>query len=209
MKTLTRICLTAFAAVSALTSAAMAETPSKLLGNELWGEAMAARAIHADSVKNDNYLIVIDFRRRSNEKRFFLVDMETMDAKAFLVSHGQGSDPDHDGFADTFSNVSGSRMSSLGTYVTAETYYGKHGLSLRLDGLDAENSEARNRAIVIHGADYVFPGGDKIGRSWGCPALEQAVAADLIPKIAEGVLIYTRGPEASSQLYAQIVDQAG
>lgn len=209
MQTLTRFLLSISAAASFLCASAFAEAPAKLLGNELWGEAMAARTVHAGSVKNDKYVIVIDFRRHSSEKRFFLIDMETMDAEAFLVSHGQGSDPNHDGIADTFSNISGSKMSSLGTFVTAETYYGKHGLSLRLDGLDADNSEARNRAIVIHGADYVFPGGTKIGRSWGCPALEQAVAADLIPKIAEGALIYTRGPEPSGQLYAEIVDQAG
>lgn len=209
MQTFIRFLSLSLAAVATLGSAAFAKAPQSAMGPDLWSEALAARTAHADKIANDRYMIVIDYRRHSSEPRFFLVDMETMTADGYLVSHGQGSDPDHDGMADTFSNISGSKMSSLGTFVTAETYYGKHGLSLRLDGLDDANSLARDRAIVIHGADYVFPGGTKIGRSWGCPALEQAVAADLIPRIAEGTLIYTRGPELDEQLYAEIVNQAG
>ncbi|MAN72767.1 MAG: hypothetical protein CME85_01020 [Henriciella sp.] len=209
MQTFIRFLSLSLAAIATIGSAAFAKAPQSAMGPDLWSEALAARTAHADKIANDRYMIVIDYRRHSSEPRFFLVDMETMTADGYLVSHGQGSDPDHDGIADTFSNISGSKMSSLGTFVTAETYYGKHGLSLRLDGLDDANSLARDRAIVIHGADYVFPGGTKIGRSWGCPALEQAVAADLIPRIAEGTLIYTRGPELNEQLYAEIVNQAG
>mgnify|MGYP001162396703 FL=1 len=209
MQTFIRFLSLSLAAIATIGSAAFAKAPQSAMGPDLWSEALAARTAHADKIANDRYMIVIDYRRHSSEPRFFLVDMETMTADGYLVSHGQGSDPDHDGMADTFSNISGSKMSSLGTFVTAETYYGKHGLSLRLDGLDDANSLARDRAIVIHGADYVFPGGTKIGRSWGCPALEQAVAADLIPRIAEGTLIYTRGPELDEQLYAEIVNQAG
>jgi len=209
MQTFIRFLSLSLAAIATIGSAAFAKAPQSAMGPDLWSEALAARTAHADKIANDRYMIVIDYRRHSSEPRFFLVDMETMTADGYLVSHGQGSDPDHDGIADTFSNISGSKMSSLGTFVTAETYYGKHGLSLRLDGLDDANSLARDRAIVIHGADYVFPGGTKIGRSWGCPALEQAVAADLIPRIAEGTLIYTRGPELDEQLYAEIVNQAG
>lgn len=186
------------------TSLATAKTADEAMGADLWGEALAARAMHADQVKNDDMMIVIDYRRHSSEPRFFLINLETMQADSFLVSHGQGSDPDHDGIADTFSNVSGSKMTSLGSFVTAETYYGKHGLSLRLDGLDADNSAARDRAIVIHGADYVYGGGKKIGRSWGCPALERAIAEKLIPEIAGGVMIYSRGPDGPEQQYASV-----
>ncbi len=184
-------------------------SPQAIMGNALWQEAMSAYAAHEDHVSNDDYMIVIDYRRHSGEPRFFLIDMEEKTAEAYLVSHGRASDPDHDGLADRFSNVSGSKMSSLGSFVTAETYYGKHGLSLRLDGLESQNAAARERAIVIHGADYVDANRSKMGRSWGCPSLEQHVAADLIPKIADGVLIYTRGPEAEDELYADIVDKAG
>lgn len=179
------------------------------MGDSLWEEAVVAHERFADKVGNDDYMVVIDYRRHSGEPRFFLVDMKSGSAEAFLVSHGRNSDKDHDGIADTFSNISGSKMSSLGSFVTAETYYGKHGLSLRMDGLERQNDAARARAIVIHGADYVTPKRAKMGRSWGCPALEQAVAQDLIPKIADGVFVYTRGPDDQTELYADIVDQAG
>lgn len=174
---------------------ASAEIVQESMGAELWREALEAHDRHRDRATNDKYMVVIDYRRASGEPRFFLVDMKRQTANVFLVSHGLGSDPDHDGVADSFSNTPGSKMSSLGTFVTAETYYGRHGLSLRLDGLEAQNSAARERAIVIHGADYVTPRRTKMGRSWGCPALERSVALDLIPKIANGVLVYSRGPD--------------
>lgn len=184
-------------------SFASAKSADEAMGADLWGEALAAKAAHQERIKNDDMMIVIDYGKHSGEPRFFLIDMTTMQAEAFLVSHGRGSDADHDGIADTFSNVMGSKMTSLGTYVTAETYYGKHGLSLRLDGLDKENSRARDRAIVIHGADYVTPDRTKMGRSWGCPALERKVAERLIPAIANGVLIYIRG-DVPNQQYASV-----
>lgn len=190
------------------TSLATAKTADQAMGADLWGEALAAKAAHQDKVKNDDMMIVIDYSKHSSEPRFFLIDMNTMQAEAFLVSHGRNSDKNHDGIADAFSNISGSKMTSLGTYVTAETYYGKHGLSLRLDGLDSENSRARERAIVIHGADYVSPTRAKMGRSWGCPALERAVAEKLIPEIANGVLIYVRG-DAPNQQYASVGKSKG
>ena len=172
-----------------------AKTATELMGADLWNEALAARSTHADAIDNDKYMIVIDYRQHSSEKRFYLVNLETLSTSSMLVSHGRGSDPDHDGIADTFSNRNGSKMTSLGTFVTAESYYGKHGLSLRLDGLDKQNSAARERAIVIHGADYVGPGRRKIGRSWGCPALERRVAERIIPLITGGVMVYARGPD--------------
>ncbi|WP_300395184.1 murein L,D-transpeptidase catalytic domain family protein [Henriciella sp.] len=188
---------------------ATAKTAQESMGVGLWQEAMAAHERYADEIGNDKYMVVIDYRRHSGEPRFFLIDMKTGSTKSYLVSHGRNSDKDHDGIADTFSNTSGSKMSSLGTFVTAETYYGKHGLSLRMDGLESQNDAARDRAIVIHGADYVTPKRAKMGRSWGCPALERGVAQDLIPKIADGVLVYTRGPGDQTQLYAEVVDKAG
>lgn len=188
---------------------ATAKTAQESMGAELWNEAKAAYDRFADRLTNDTYVVVIDYRRASGEPRFFLVDMRQQTATSFLVSHGSGSDPDHDGMADRFSNVPGSRMTSLGAFVTAETYYGRHGLSLRLDGLEQRNNAARERAIVIHGADYVTPKRKKMGRSWGCPALERSVALDLIPKIANGVLVYTRGPDNAQELHTEIIDQAG
>ena len=88
-----------------------------------------------------------------------------------------------------FSNTPGSEMSSRGFYLTAETYQGSNGLSLVLDGLSTTNSNARSRAIVIHGAEYVSPG-SLIGRSWGCPALDMRYYIEVINQIKGGVLIY-------------------
>lgn len=91
-----------------------------------------------------------------------------------------------------------SRQSSLGVYRTAETYQGKHGYSLRLDGLSpGKNSNARKRAIVVHGADYASPRHllkfDKLGRSWGCPALPREQSRAIIDTIKGGSVIYAHG----------------
>lgn len=140
-------------------------------------------------IKNKNYIVVIDFKKHSSKERFYLVDMQTGHVESYLMAHGRGSDEDHDGYATVFSNQSGSNASSVGYYLTAETYYGSNGFSLKLDGLSSTNSNARSRAIVIHGADYVTPG-EKMGRSWGCPALEQRFNAEVIGLIKGGALIY-------------------
>lgn len=143
------------------------------------------------SLKNKNFLTVIDFSQYSGKKRFYLIDMRTGEVETYKTSHGSGSDSNHDGYAETFSNTSGSNASSLGLYRTAETYSGKHGYSLRLDGLSSTNSNARNRAIVIHPADYVDDSTSaKSGRSWGCPALDPSASSRVINLIAGGSLIY-------------------
>jgi hypothetical protein len=135
---------------------------------------------------NPNYLSVIDFTQHTGQKRFYVIDMRTGKVERFLVAHGQGSDPSHSGYASRFSNVDSTHASSLGFYRTAETYEGKHGFSLRLDGLSSTNSNARARAIVIHGADYVA----SLGRSWGCPAVEMSVRTRLINTLKGGSIIY-------------------
>ena len=136
------------------------------------------------------YLTVIDLAEHSSEPRMFVFDTRTGKQESLLVAHGRGSDPDHDGYAEVFSNTVNSRMSSLGAYVTGGTYFGKHGLSLRLDGLDRTNSRARERAIVMHGADYVSPGRDQLGRSWGCPAIDRRLVKRVLPKLAGGTFLY-------------------
>lgn len=143
------------------------------------------------TLKNPNFLTVIDFSQYSGRKRFYLIDMRSGEVETYKTSHGKGSDPNHDGYADSFSNVSGSNASSLGLYKTAETYYGKHGYSLKLDGLSSTNSNARSRAIAIHPADYVDDNSSsKSGRSWGCPALDPSASSRVINLIAGGSLIY-------------------
>ena len=142
-------------------------------------------------IKNQKYLSIIDFSQHSGKERFYLIELKTGNVQKLLTSHGRGSDPQHDGYAKRFSNVSGSNMTSLGFMLTAERYTGKHGVSLRLDGLESINSNARPRAIVIHGADYVDPRRPIMGRSLGCPAIEKKWIASLIKKIENGSLIYS------------------
>lgn len=174
---------------------AAAEPAAKLLGDALLQEALAAKTDARSEIGNDRYFSVIDYRAPSNVPRYFLIDTKDMTAERFLVAHGRGSDPDYDGMADTFSNIKDSKMTSLGAFVTGRTYYGAHGLSLKLKGLSPQNDRAEERLIVIHGADYVSPARSVLGRSWGCPALERTVAERIIPLIKGGSFLYVVGTE--------------
>lgn len=127
---------------------------------------------HVSRVKNPNYIVMIDYSVHSSKKRFYLVNATTGKVEPTVVAHGSGSDPSNTGYAKYFSNTEGSLMTSLGSYIISEKYYSeKFEEAIRLDGLDSTNSRARERAIVMHGADYVNEGSSKQGRSWGCPAL--------------------------------------
>jgi hypothetical protein len=139
---------------------------------------------------NKNYISVIDFSKRSTLARFHIIDMNTGSVWSIHTAHGKGSDADHDGYADKFSNKSGSNASSLGFYKAAETYNGSHGLSLRLDGLSSTNSNARARAVVIHGASYVKESSSIQGRSWGCPAVTMSYRDKVVKALKGGSLIY-------------------
>lgn len=141
------------------------------------------------SISNKRYVTIIDFSKHSSQRRWFLFDLSTGQVNKYLTSHGRNSDLDNDGYATEFSNTSGSKQSSLGFYSTAETYYGSHGFSMRLDGLDSSNSRARSRAIVVHPANYVQESNNYSGRSWGCPALDPSVSAGVINKIKSGSLM--------------------
>ena len=174
---------------------AAAERAEDVLGAALLEEALAAKADAISEIRNERYFSVIDYRAPSNVPRYFLIDTSDMTAEAFLVAHGKGSDPDYDGIADQFSNIEGSKMTSLGAFVTGKTYYGAHGLSLKLKGLSPQNSLAEERLIVIHGADYVHAGRAVLGRSWGCPALARDVAERIIPLIKGGTFIYAVGTQ--------------
>lgn len=131
-------------------------------------------------------LTIVDFNLPSTQKRMWILDMNT---KKVLfntyVAHGQGTGGN---LATKFSNTSNSHQSSLGFYVTAETYYGKNGLSLFIDGMEKGfNSNARNRYVVIHGADYAtqdfINSRGRLGRSYGCPAVPTKVSKEIINKI--------------------------
>lgn len=164
----------------------------KIVPAALLLKTLAYYDANQSKIKNKNYIVVIDFKQHNSKKRFYLINMQSGDVEPYLTAHGRNSDSDFDGYATKFSNTSGSKMSSVGFYLTAETYYGDNGYSLRLDGLSSTNSNARSRAIVIHGASYVREVA-LIGRSYGCPALEVRYAADVINTIKGGVLIYADG----------------
>jgi hypothetical protein len=145
-------------------------------------------------------LMVIDYTRPSTEPRLWVFDLNrTRVLFEELVAHGRNSG---DNFAVRFSNQPSSLMSSLGAFLTGDTYIGKHGLSVRLQGLDKSvNDKSMERAIVIHAADYVNQSlgrrEGRIGRSWGCPAVRPEISRQLIEAVQGGALLLSYYPEKS------------
>jgi hypothetical protein len=140
---------------------------------------------------------VIDFTKSSKDKRLWIIDLKSKKVLYnSLVAHGRNTG---DEFARKFSNAPNSNMSSAGFYITRNTYIGKHGLSLRIDGLDAGfNTNAMTRAVVIHGADYVSEAFVKrhgrLGRSLGCPALPMELTKSIINTIEGSTALYIHAP---------------
>ncbi|AZA79317.1 hypothetical protein EG347_18315 [Chryseobacterium sp. G0186] len=133
-----------------------------------------------------NFWAIVDFNKPSSEERLFIFNLVDETYKKYLVAHGKNSG---DKYAKTFSNINGSNCSSLGVYKTSETYIGKHGKSLRVDGLESSNSNVRDRDIVIHSADYVVPNyanTGRAGRSEGCFAVHPSVSNEVIENLKEG-----------------------
>lgn len=168
--------------------------PTGVVPKALLVDAVAFFDFNKSKIHNRTYLSVVDFSKHSGKKRFFVVNMESGAVDSYVVAHGSNSDPGNTGFATRFSNQEGSNESSLGYYITGETYDGKHGNSLRLDGVSATNSHARARAIVIHGAAYVGEGRSQQGRSWGCLALPMSEKDAVIAKLKGGSVIYAAHP---------------
>jgi hypothetical protein len=202
----------ALAAVSTVRAA----TPSTLAPPPRWASQLAALAPAANPhvlelaaraaecarrqgvLDGYRHLAVIDYSRPSTEPRLWVFDVER-GRLLFqeLVAHGRNTG---EGLAQRFSNVEGSKMSSLGLYQTAETYYGSNGYSLRLRGLDPGfNDNALSRAIVMHGAPYVSQAIaerlGRLGRSWGCPAVRQEVARTVIDTLKGGSLLFAYYPD--------------
>ena len=157
-------------------------------------------AVNSGDIEAPPTLTLIDYSKPSTEPRLWVFDMAT-GALRFkeLVAHGQNSG---DNLATRFSDDMRSHQTSLGLFVTADTYLGRHGYSLRLDGLEPGfNETARSRAIVVHGAPYVnatvASSRGRLGRSWGCPALRQAVAHDVIDTIRGGGVIFSYYPDST------------
>lgn len=143
-------------------------------------------------------ITVCDFSIPSSEKRMWIIDLEKKKVLFHTyVAHGQGSGNDG---ALTFSNKESSHKSSLGFYVTDEIYDGEHGTSLRLMGMDEGfNDAAFDRGIVVHGADYVsdrfIDQRDRLGRSWGCPAVPTKLSLPIINAIKGGTCLFIYYPE--------------
>ena len=156
-------------------------------------------AVEHGNVAYNRYLTVIDYTLPSAQERLWVFDLnlETI-VRRELVAHGKGSG---DAMATAFSNRDGSHMSSLGLFLTDHAYIGSNGYSLRLRGLEpGVNDHAYDRAIVIHGAKYVSPEIAKtgrVGRSWGCPAVNILVARALIDTIKDGTVLFAFGPKSS------------
>ncbi len=155
---------------------------------------------HMDSIRKKDLITIIDFSQASTVKRCFVIDIKNRKLLYnCFVAHGKNSG---DNFAVSFSNMPESLKSSLGFYMTAETYSGKHGYSLRLDGLEKNiNDKARSREIVIHGAEYVsqeyIEKYGRLGRSWGCPALPPEVSKEVIDEISNGSCLFIYGIDDS------------
>lgn len=137
---------------------------------------------------------IADFSLPSSLPRFHFADLVAGQVRSFLVAHGRGSDPQHDGFLKTFSNVPDSEATSRGSYLTAAWYEGRHGLSIRLEGIDADNSNAMARAIVIHPAGYATPETlarqGRLGRSDGCFAMNPADFPAALWQLGQGRLLH-------------------
>lgn len=147
-------------------------------------------------IKNEK-LTIVDFSVSSAKERLWVIDMSKNEIiLQSLVAHGKKTGEE---FATNFSNRIDSHQSSLGFYVTGETYNGRNGFSMRLDGLERGiNDNARTRAIVVHGADYASPrliqSQGKLGRSYGCPAVPESVNAKLIDLIKDESCLFIYYP---------------
>jgi hypothetical protein len=156
--------------------------------------ARAKAALDSHGVYARDSIGIVDFSKPSSEPRFHVVNLQNGSVDSYRVAHGRGSDPDHSGFLERFSNDFGSYASSNGTYVTGDYYDGKYGLSMKVRGLDWSNNNAEARAIVIHNAWYaepdMIPLHGKLGRSEGCFAMSRQSQYDVMRKLAGGRMIY-------------------
>lgn len=200
--------------LSAMLPAGAGSLPSNSESRRTLALLEAAPAVNPDALKlalravdcagrgaaatRTDVLALLDYSRPSTEPRLWVFDLEG-NRLLFeeLVAHGKNSGGN---IPERFSNIPGSLMSSMGVFRTAETYYGKHGYSLRLEGLEeGVNDRSRERAIVMHAAGYVdgrlAQRLGRIGRSFGCPAVRPAVSRELIDTVRGGALLFAYYPD--------------
>lgn len=169
--------------------------PHGVIRPDLLSRARAALDSHQGRIGRRDRIYVVDFQKFSGEERLYEVDLEGGWVTAYRTSHGRGSDPRHSGFAERFSNQPDSHMSSIGAYATAGASWGpQQGPNVLLDGLEYSNDRARERAIIIHGADYADPDflarQGKLGRSYGCFSVSHADLIPLRERMGDGRLLF-------------------
>ncbi len=196
----------AIGAAAALTSilpaaAAAMEPPSTYFASPdvvrpaLFRAAMQALHFHGSRFTYRDRIAIADFNQPSSSARFYFVDLLNGATVSMPVTHGRGSDPEHTGWLQSFSNEPGSFSSSNGAFLASDYYEGKHGLSQRLVGLDPTNSNALDRAIVIHPAWYasheVLRTNGQLGRSEGCFAVDQGDLQQAFALLGPGRMLYS------------------
>jgi len=198
------------AVLAASSSAAMADTADRaytpvpstparvmvdpVIDPQLLARARASFARHRNRLRHVDMVGIADFSKPSALPRFYLMDTYTGRVTSHLVSHGRGSDPDHSGWLQRFSNSMGSNASSNGAYVTGDFYHGRYGRSMRVSGLDYTNSNAHQRAIVVHSAWYAEPHQvaqhGRLGRSEGCFAMSYSSLQETLARLGPGRFLY-------------------
>ena len=180
--------------VSPLPAQPAAPAVSGPINPALLARARAAFDRHRSSITHGDVVGIADFSRPSGEQRFYLLDTASGHVTSHYVAHGRGSDPDHSGWVERFSNAINSEATSNGGYLTGDYYPGKYGRSLRLSGLDYSNSNAEARAIVVHSAWYAEPQvlaeHGKLGRSEGCFAMSYNSLQEVLRRLGPGRFLY-------------------
>ena len=165
----------------------------------------------AGKIANDRVISIVDFSQPSSKKRLFIIDLDRQKVVFnTYVAHGVNSGKE---YAEQFSNRPESNQSSLGFYETMDTYNGKNGYSLHLQGLEKGiNDNADSRAIVMHGADYVSEGFIQsqgyLGRSWGCPAVPEKLHKPIINTIKNGTCLFIYSPNKNYFIHSKILKDA-
>ncbi|MDZ4307676.1 murein L,D-transpeptidase catalytic domain-containing protein [Allopontixanthobacter sp.] len=169
-------------------------SPLGLRDRKLMEIARQQQAKAGSMLWRTDFVGIADYGLRSSEPRFHFVNLEAGRVDSYLVSHGDGSDPEHDGWLNWFSNEDGSHCSSKGTYMTYGWYTGRYGTSIRLEGIEPTNSNALNRAIVMHRASYAEPEfldkWGRLGRSNGCFAMGDAQFKLALLHLGGGRVLY-------------------
>lgn len=163
-----------------------------------------------NKLKNKQYITIVDMSLSANTERMFIIDINnrTLVAKK-LVAHGMKTGNE---FAEDFSNEQSSHKSSIGFYVTGELYNGRHDLSMKLDGQEYSNDNARSRGVVVHSAEYVscdyIKSNGRLGRSYGCPAIEENGYKETVNMIKGGSCYFIYYPSRSYLSRSRIVNSS-